>query len=99
MTGRSSAAKDRLLFCGPGADQLRQDSFLGLRLTEQAPIPFQPPTSLLMMLPNRSQVSPLNLASCSCEIGAKLVAEVLILMPGKRPSSSRSLMPAACFIT
>src|SRR5262249_17428629 len=59
----------------------------------------QPPTSALITSPNRSQVWPLNLASCSCDIGAKLVAEVLSLMPGKRPPSSRSLRLAACFIT
>jgi len=45
----------------------------------------QPPTSPSMMSPNRSQVSPLNLIICTCEIGAKLVGDVLILMPGKRP--------------
>jgi hypothetical protein len=37
-----------------------------------------------MMSPKRSQVSPLNLWSFSCDSGAKSVALVFTLMPGSR---------------
>src|ERR1700688_3265666 len=59
----------------------------------------QPPTSALMMSPKRSHVLPLKRISCNCDSGAKSVADVLIVTPGSRPPSSRSLMPAACFMT
>ena len=47
-----------------------------------------PPTSALKISPKRSQVSPLKRINCSCESGAKSVAEVLTLTPGNRPPGS-----------
>ena len=49
--------------------------------------------------PNRAHVLPSNFASCTCSIGKKSVALVLILIPGSSIGRSRSLMLAACFIT
>ena len=52
-----------------------------------------------MMSPNSSHFSPLNRCICSCSIGAKSVAEVLILTPGSSVSGAKSFRLAACFIT
>jgi hypothetical protein len=59
---------------------------------------YQPPTSPLMTLPNSTHRSPLNTINCSWLIGAKLVGEVLIRIPGNSTSVRKSFKLAACFM-
>src|ERR1700732_2329876 len=49
--------------------------------------------------PNSCQVLPSNLSNCICLIGAKSLALVEMVMPGKSIGSFRPWMLAACFIT
>src|SRR3984885_11540136 len=58
----------------------------------------QPPTSPLMTSPNSTHRSPLNTINWSWLIGAKLVGEVLMRIPGNSTSVRKSFRFAACFM-
>jgi hypothetical protein len=80
---------------GPEPDILREIAYAPVRAGRYSRQMDQPPEPASIISPNRSHVSPLNLIICTWEMGAKSVADVLILTLGTkgRPAREPSCWP------